>query len=66
MSDVAQQALTEEAVRSLFRYAEVKVEDQRISEKSGEYAELLSISRSEGFRPLGETPPASAFNADWE
>ena len=66
MSDVAQPALTEEAVRSLFRYAEIKVEDQRIAEKLGEYAELLSISRSEGFRPLGETSPASAFNADWE
>ena len=58
--------VTEEAAKALFLYAEADIDEERITEKLGDYAPLFVMTRSESFRPLGETPPASAFNADWE
>ncbi|MBB1040217.1 MULTISPECIES: hypothetical protein [unclassified Dietzia] len=56
---------TEEAIRALFDYADSKVTDERLAAKLADYTPLLEIANSEPFQPLGETPPATAFNADW-
>lgn len=66
MSENTPQELTEEAVKSLFLYAGTQVGEERVVGNLPQYAQLLTLTRSEVFRPLGETPPASAFNADWE
>jgi hypothetical protein len=57
---------TEVAVRALFDYADSKVTDERLSAKLADYAPLLEIANTEPFQPLGDTAPATAFNAGWE
>ncbi|GAA3509304.1 hypothetical protein [Dietzia aurantiaca] len=57
---------TLDAVRALFDYADSKVTDERLSDKLAEYTPLLEIANAEPFQPLGETAPATAFNAEWE
>ncbi|MDX2357783.1 hypothetical protein [Dietzia sp. PP-33] len=54
------------AVRALFDYADSKVTDERLSAKLADYAPLLEIANTEPFQPLGDTAPATAFNAGWE
>ncbi|MBB1031131.1 hypothetical protein G6027_09580 [Dietzia sp. SLG310A2-38A2] len=57
---------TEKAVRALFDYADTRVTDERLSAKLADYTPLLEIANTEPFQPLGETAPATAFNAEWE
>ncbi|MFJ5870729.1 hypothetical protein [Dietzia sp. KRD202] len=57
---------TRDAVRALFDYADSKVTDERLSAKFADYTPLLEIANAEPSQPLGETAPATAFNAEWE
>ncbi|GAB3052044.1 hypothetical protein [Sediminivirga luteola] len=59
-------ALTEDIVATVLGFARSNVDPERIADKIDQYRPLLEMSRSDVFRPLGEIPPATAFNARWE